>query len=220
MADDEPDLLKWFNEEVGEDLGSEFFRIAWQVYEDEVGQLFRWLQDIQPDAVTVQRQPRIELYSGDYVIPDFLVTIRWPHETSTQIFECQLRNRSSSELLHKIEYIKDRSAFNRFYFVPGLSISKATQQAFERAGITVLHWRQFALYIARLGMALQVLSGARPLPEAIMSRSLNKNLPERLLTAIVEMADEEPPVARLAPDARDRRDEMEELRVVVDSLYN
>ena len=74
--------------------------------ENEVENILKKAKRESEGRLAYVRQGRIVLDNGETVIPDFSLTGSRPHEIRRWLVECQNRNRSSKEILHKIQHVR------------------------------------------------------------------------------------------------------------------
>ncbi len=135
--------------QVGSGRGREF--------EEDVLLLLRALEETHPDLIEIRTQPKLELENGTEVIPDFELAYRLPHEMSRRLIECQDRQKSSHDLVRKIEYIKLHSPWNRVVFVYRDQdfLSDPVAQALEASGVLFYSLVEFAAMLVRLSKTIE-----------------------------------------------------------------
>jgi hypothetical protein len=106
-------------------------------FEQQIEELLVQLRVDFPLRFQFTRQPRIELHSGEYVIPDFEIVVDLPHVCSKYLIECQDRNRNSKTILHKIQHTRALSSRNKFIFVYNTTVSAETMRALHADGVLV-----------------------------------------------------------------------------------
>ncbi len=129
-----------------------------------------------PSNFSFARQPRLELQSGDIVVPDFSVVLDLPHERSEYLVECQQRKRSSNSLLHKIQHVRAKSRFQTFAFVYGTRITTARRRSLESEGVLVYSYSEFAH--AFLGYMRQTLRSLREPSSEVRAAEFDRLLAE------------------------------------------
>jgi hypothetical protein len=121
-----------------------------KAFEAKVEQVLRALLADHPNRVRLYVQPSLPLYDGEAVRADFDLRYDLPMGESRQLIECQIRKRSSKQLLHKIRYLKSLSARNRVIYVHGRGITKKTRRAYENDGVLVMSLKEFCAYVVKL----------------------------------------------------------------------
>ena len=123
-------------------------------FELEVKSILDELHMLFPDRVRVIYQPKMQLYDGQEVIPDFDLQFDLPFEEGRYLIECQDRQRSSPSILQKIKYVKSLSSRNRFLFIYADKLPDTTRKALEADGVNYLSLEEFILFISRLSLTL------------------------------------------------------------------
>ena len=107
------------------------------------------------DSVEIAVHPRLRLYDGQEVIPDFHLQVDLHFAIANFLIECQNRKRSTPEILHKIKYIKGLSRRNVFMFVYASRIPDATRSALDADGIPHMCFEEFTTFADRLNKVIQ-----------------------------------------------------------------
>lgn len=109
-----------------------------RTFEVAIGRLLDFLATNHPDMVEVTHHPRLELHNGESVIPDYELVYDLGFQKDHRLIECQNRERSSSDIVHKIRHVKSLSGRNRFVFVYAEEdfLTKATRHSLEADGIS------------------------------------------------------------------------------------
>ena len=124
-------------------------------FEQQVSSVLEAMRKNHPERVRVRPQPKLPLYDGQYVIPDFDLQVMLLHEESCYLIECQNRKRSQQAILHKIKYVKGLSPRSTFIFVYPESIPDATYKALCSSGVMCMSFKTFVAFIARLELSLR-----------------------------------------------------------------
>lgn len=112
--------------------------------EELVSDLLTALEREFSDDISTKYQFRIQLQSGETVVPDFSLRVSLPHEESWYLIECQHRKKTSATILHKIQHARSKSKFKTFIFIYGTRITRARRRSFEAEGIMVYSFSEFA----------------------------------------------------------------------------
>lgn len=124
-------------------------------FEKDVASALESLRQKHPTRVEVVYQPRIALYDGQEVIPDFDLRLDLPFAVLCYLLECQDRLRSEPPILHKIKYIKTVSPRNAFIFVYRTSIPDSTAAALKSDGVVALSFKAFVMFVSCLEGTLE-----------------------------------------------------------------
>ena len=152
-------------------------------FEARIYTLLTQLEKKHPTVVTLKRQEAIKLYNGDTVIPDFELRCDLGFEIEAHLIECQSRERSSSEIVHKIRHIKALSNRNRFLFVyeNDSFLMPAQRSSLESDGINCYSFNEFETYIKRLELTLQGVTIASMLHQSNHeAKDKKRELPRKL----------------------------------------
>ena len=142
--------------------------IRGKAFEDLVGDYLNCLQEqnpgsveTTPGAVEVKRQVKVELHDKEIVIPDFELICRLDHMRDHYLIECQDRESSSQEIVHKIRHIKSLSDKNNFLFVyrNETFLTEAVRKALDNDGIIHYNLDQFVIFLLQLNTTMAKLSG-------------------------------------------------------------
>lgn len=124
-------------------------------FEQKVERLLKILCAQHPTLVHLESQKRIDLQSNELKLPDFYLTVEYPHERRHYYIECQNRTRSSRDINQKIFYIRAKSQCQTFFFVYSERLSPGTSRALKAEGVTVMQLIDLELWTRRLGTALK-----------------------------------------------------------------
>lgn len=148
-----------------------------KAFERSVRDVLFALRDKYPDLVRVIEQPRLGLYDGQEVIPDFDLQFDLIFEESRYLIECQDRSRSAPQIAQKIKYMKGLSSRNRFIFVHGAEIPEATRKALEADGVVEMSFEEFVSFVARLEIQLRAQTSLLPLEDSKFADEFRKLFP-------------------------------------------
>ena len=126
-------------------------------FEDEVGIALETLEKQHPKRVTVLRQPRVELQNGETVIPDFDLRILQHHQRNYYFIECQNRKRSTKEILHKIQHVRNKQWRSTFIFLYPNEISPELSRSLRIEGVIHLAMAEFKVFLERMSEGLAML---------------------------------------------------------------
>ncbi len=118
-----------------------------KAFESMVDEVLTELQALHPGSIKVRRQPRINLYDENIVIPDFELRCLLPFAHQGYLIECQNRQRSKPDIAHKIRYVKSLSRRNKFIFVYLDSIPATTKSVLLADGVLVMAFSDFVSFI-------------------------------------------------------------------------
>jgi hypothetical protein len=136
-----------------------------KLFEEKVASLLADVTAFLPRLVEVRTQPPFVLHNKEEVRPDFELIYEQPPHRNHRIIECQSRNKSSNDIVHKIRQIKALSPSNRFIFVyedPGF-LSKSVRENLKSDGIVYYSHDEFAQFLLVLSASLIMTA---PLVEA------------------------------------------------------
>src|SRR5262249_33430776 len=88
-------------------------------------------------------------------IPDFVLEYDMPEARHVITIECQDRQRSQKDIANKIRTMKSLSPRNRFLFVHGDQLPKATGKALEADGTPYVSYEEFVDFIADLSDSIK-----------------------------------------------------------------
>lgn len=119
--------------------GAMFERLVQEILEDAKSQ--------SDGRLTYKSKQKLKLQSGEVVIPDFSIKIEKPHEVRHFQIECQNRDRSTKEVLHKIHYVRTKHHAKTFIFVYARKLGAELEKGFRREGVLAHNLKQFREYI-------------------------------------------------------------------------
>lgn len=131
-------------------------------FENRVRGLLESLQSDHPGIAKISRHPRLQLQSGEIVIPDFELEYDLGFQKDVRLVECQSRQRSSADVVHKIRHVKSLSSRNRFIFVyeDADFLDSPLRASLDADGITFYSYDEFETFIQRLSLALRGIEAA------------------------------------------------------------
>jgi len=109
------------------------------------------------ERVNFVEQPRISLYDGRVVIPDFDLRYRMHHAEERFLIECQDRDRSRPDISDKIRTTKSLSRRDKFIFIYAETIPNSTAVALESDGVLVMKFNEFVDFVAGIDMNLSAI---------------------------------------------------------------
>lgn len=149
-------------------------------FEERVKDLLCQLSSRYPDHVTVNKQPTLELFNGDKLRPDFELKYNLGFHIEANLIECQSRNNSSLDIVHKIRNAKSLSRRNRFLFVYENSnfLSHSNEMSLRSDGINCYSFDEFITYIYLLDRGLRNIHKSHYSEESelLKKKSLRKYL--------------------------------------------
>lgn len=77
-------------------------------FESKVKAILFGLKRKHPRLVRVHSQPQVRLQNQETVIPDFDLQVLLHHEHRHYFLECQNRSRTSKDVLHKIQHVRNK----------------------------------------------------------------------------------------------------------------
>ena len=112
--------------------------------------MFDGLRRRNPSFFSFVYQPRIRLHSGQLVIPDFEIRYDLGFQKDARLIECQSRNRSSNDIIHKIRHIKSLSSWNRFILVYEEKefLASTTRWVVQADGIVAFSFEELERYLS------------------------------------------------------------------------
>jgi hypothetical protein len=130
-----------------------------RAFEGRVLKLLDWLKQRNPERSNFLYQPRVRLSNGEILIPDFELRYDAGYQEDRRLIECQSRDRSSQDIVHKIRHAKSLSAKNRFILVYEVEefLREPTRLALAADGIVFYSFQQFETFIERLDVTLRTL---------------------------------------------------------------
>jgi len=133
-------------------------------FEDEVGAVLDHLLQRYQNQVSVTKQPKLGLYDGAEVIPDYDLHIDLGFAKHRYLIECQNRRRSSTAIAHKIRSIKSLSPRSVFLFVHAKPIPKTTKTVLEQGGVKCMPFEEFTVFLGRADSVLSDIASSRSRP--------------------------------------------------------
>jgi len=146
-------------------------------FEGVVADLLGLLKAEHPALVEIRHQPRLRLYNGDIVIPDFELSYAMPHQRDLRLLECQSRQKTSQDIARKIRDIKGLSSKNRFMFLYRSHLPTSVRESLEADGVVYFSLFEFADFMRRLNDTLSAVA-ALPSSAALLKRA-QSHLEER-----------------------------------------
>jgi hypothetical protein len=130
-------------------------------FEDRVEKLLGGLAASYPKLVKLDK-PTIPLQNGETVKPDFHLAIEFAHEHRNYLFECQHRQKTSKDIHHKIQYIRNKYWLKTFIFLYPDSLAEEPKRAMAAEGIMHMNFSDLELWVRRVSAALAVQPEVEP----------------------------------------------------------
>lgn len=123
-------------------------------FELKIQSLLEALRIKYPNYIRYTYQPKLELSTGQLLIPDFELQIKLPFVKMGIMIECQDRKRNSTEIAHKIRHAKSLSSRNLFVFVYSESVSTATKKVLQADGVLLFSLLKFEDFLHDIGRSI------------------------------------------------------------------
>jgi hypothetical protein len=119
-------------------------------FESRVEAILSELSRKYPGSVKVLSQPHVALQNQETVIPDFDLQVFLRHEHRHYFLECQNRSRTSKDILHKIQHVRNKYWRKTFIFLYPEQISEEAARAFESEGVPHMSFSKFVAFVRRI----------------------------------------------------------------------